>query len=200
MFKTRYYFRASAGPGWALIGDAGHHKDFFAGLGISDGLRDGHELSRAILDTHQTALECWWRRRDVQRIEMFHWAAELGRPESVDALRRLTAARLASAPELGARFGAIFDGRISPYEFIPTSRAARWVASSLLHGDPRPLIPLLGAARRRTSAMRLQRRFRQALRRSEQAKARSTGRAWNAYGSPCAWRADRPTAPHTDPA
>jgi 2-polyprenyl-6-methoxyphenol hydroxylase-like FAD-dependent oxidoreductase len=145
IFKTRYYFRASAGPGWALIGDAGHHKDFFAGLGISDALRDAHELALAVVDHDPADLHGWWRRRDVQRIEMFHWAADLGRPEPVDALRRLTAARLAAAPELRARFGDIFEGRLSPYEFIPTSRVAGWVAGSLLRGDPRPL-----AVRRRS--------------------------------------------------
>jgi flavin-dependent dehydrogenase len=177
MLKTRYFFRASAGPGWALIGDAGHHKDFFAGLGISDALRDAHELSLAILDADQPDLHCWWRRRDVQRIEMFHWAADLGRPEPVDALRRLTAARLAAAPELRARFGAIFDGRLSPYQLIPSSRAAGWVASSLLHGDPRPLIPLIDAARRRARAMREQRRRGRALSRSERA-ADTQGQAW----------------------
>jgi len=31
--KTRYFFRAAAGPGWALAGDAGHHKEFVIGLG-----------------------------------------------------------------------------------------------------------------------------------------------------------------------
>jgi len=169
MLKTRYYFRTSAGPGWALIGDAGHHKDFFAGLGISDALRDAHQLSRAILDSEQPDLQCWWRRRDVQRMPMFHWAAELGRPEPVDALRRLTATRLAAAPELRARFGGIFDGRLSPYEFIPDGRAARWVAGALLHGDPRPLVPLLGAARRRARATRDQRRSTRALLRAERA-------------------------------
>jgi len=30
------YYRVSAGPGWALVGDAGYHKDPFTGKGISD--------------------------------------------------------------------------------------------------------------------------------------------------------------------
>ncbi|MFI1917846.1 NAD(P)/FAD-dependent oxidoreductase [Nocardia sp. NPDC020380] len=32
------YYRRSAGPGWALVGDAGYHKDPFTGWGISDAL------------------------------------------------------------------------------------------------------------------------------------------------------------------
>jgi 2-polyprenyl-6-methoxyphenol hydroxylase-like FAD-dependent oxidoreductase len=164
VYKTRYYFRASAGPGWALIGDAGHHKDFFAGLGISDALRDAHGLSRAIVDGEAGALGRWWRQRDVQRIALFRWAAELGRPEPVDALRRLTAAQLADAPDLHSRLGDLFDGRISPFELVPTSRVARWVLAAMLRGDPSPLPPLLGAAWRRASAAREERRRKRALR------------------------------------
>src|SRR5688572_20691630 len=33
--KTEYFMRRAAGPGWALVGDAGLHKDFSPGLGIS---------------------------------------------------------------------------------------------------------------------------------------------------------------------
>jgi flavin-dependent dehydrogenase len=175
MLRTRYFFRAAAGPGWALIGDAGHHKDFFAGLGISDALRDGGELARAILEAPQRelqSLESWWRRRDLQRIELFHWARELGSPEPVDALRRLTAARLAGAPELRSRFAEIIDGTRSPYEFIPTSRALRWTGAALLAGDARPLKPMLGAARRRAHARRDHRKMKRALRLDQTLRAR----------------------------
>jgi 2-polyprenyl-6-methoxyphenol hydroxylase-like FAD-dependent oxidoreductase len=168
MLKVRYFFRVSTGPGWALIGDAGHHKDFFAGLGISDALGDAHEFARAITDNggpDEEALRSWWLQRDVQRVEMFRWAAELGGPGPVDALRRLTATRLAREPELADRFGQIIDGRLSPYELIPTERAVRWVAASMLRGDPRPLPPLLGVARRRAQAARERRRSTRAVRR-----------------------------------
>lgn len=33
------YRRRSSGPGWALVGDAGYHKDPFTGLGITDALK-----------------------------------------------------------------------------------------------------------------------------------------------------------------
>lgn len=38
-YVARYpdnFYRVSHGPGWALVGDAGYHKDPFTGLGISD--------------------------------------------------------------------------------------------------------------------------------------------------------------------
>ncbi|HEX3788490.1 MAG TPA: NAD(P)/FAD-dependent oxidoreductase [Pseudonocardiaceae bacterium] len=39
------YYRRSAGPGWALVGDAGYHKDPFTGWGISDALKYAEVLA-----------------------------------------------------------------------------------------------------------------------------------------------------------
>lgn len=41
-------FRKPHGPGWALVGDAGYHKDPVTGQGISDAFRDAALLSEAI--------------------------------------------------------------------------------------------------------------------------------------------------------
>jgi menaquinone-9 beta-reductase len=46
--KARFYFREATGPGFALVGDAGLHKDPTPGLGITDALRDARNLGRAI--------------------------------------------------------------------------------------------------------------------------------------------------------
>jgi flavin-dependent dehydrogenase len=42
------FFRKPYGPGWALVGDAGYHRDFITGLGISDAFRDAEYLTDAI--------------------------------------------------------------------------------------------------------------------------------------------------------
>jgi 2-polyprenyl-6-methoxyphenol hydroxylase-like FAD-dependent oxidoreductase len=44
------YFRRSHGPGWALAGDAGHHKDPLVARGISDAFRDADALAVAVED------------------------------------------------------------------------------------------------------------------------------------------------------
>jgi len=44
------YFRRSAGPGWALVGDAGYFKDPITTHGITDALRDAELVSDAILE------------------------------------------------------------------------------------------------------------------------------------------------------
>jgi flavin-dependent dehydrogenase len=44
------FYRKPFGPGWALAGDAGLHKDPFLALGICDALRDDDFLATAIAD------------------------------------------------------------------------------------------------------------------------------------------------------
>lgn len=41
------FFRRPYGAGWALVGDAGYHRDFVTGLGITDAFRDAEFLAQA---------------------------------------------------------------------------------------------------------------------------------------------------------
>ena len=45
--ENAYKTRAYAGRGWALVGDAGYHKDPITGYGITDALRDAELLAEA---------------------------------------------------------------------------------------------------------------------------------------------------------
>jgi flavin-dependent dehydrogenase len=45
-----FFFRKPYGPGWALVGDAGYHKDPITAQGISDAFRDAELLAEAIDD------------------------------------------------------------------------------------------------------------------------------------------------------
>ncbi len=71
------YFRKPCGPGWALVGDAGHHKDPNMALGISDAFRDADLLADAIdkgLSGRQTleeALEDYERQRNCAAMPAF---------------------------------------------------------------------------------------------------------------------------------
>lgn len=50
-YPMRYpdnYYRHSHGPGWALVGDAGYHKDPFTGWGITDAFQHGEMLAERI--------------------------------------------------------------------------------------------------------------------------------------------------------
>ncbi len=79
------FFRESAGPGWALVGDAGHFKDPTPGQGMTDAFRQTEALAPAIIagiagpDAHlDLAIADWarWRDRDAGE---HHWlAADFG--------------------------------------------------------------------------------------------------------------------------
>ena len=74
------------GPGWALVGDAGVHKDPFMALGVCDALRDAELLADCIDDLPE-----YERRRDeatLQDFDMNFGAAHLMAPPELLALRQ----------------------------------------------------------------------------------------------------------------
>ncbi|MGZ4614665.1 MAG: NAD(P)/FAD-dependent oxidoreductase [Actinomycetes bacterium] len=71
------YVRQPAGPGWALVGDAGYHRDPISGHGITDAFRDAELLATAIdrslrdpADEHR-AMTAYHDRRDAALRETF---------------------------------------------------------------------------------------------------------------------------------
>lgn len=99
MVRWESFFRESAGPGWALVGDAGQFKDPTPGQGMTDAFRQAEAMAPAIagaiggsdseLDGAMTA---WARWRDRDAFE-HHWmACDLGavgrRPAVVPAMMR----------------------------------------------------------------------------------------------------------------
>lgn len=62
------FFRISSGPGWALVGDAGHHKDPVIARGIADAFRDADLVASAVVDGWHgdldAALAGYGRQRD----------------------------------------------------------------------------------------------------------------------------------------
>lgn len=73
------FFRRSTGPGWALVGDAGHFKDPVIGQGMRDAMRFGRLLGEAaapLLEDRgrlDRALTAWERRRDRECFSTYHW-------------------------------------------------------------------------------------------------------------------------------
>jgi flavin-dependent dehydrogenase len=62
------FFRISSGPGWALAGDAGHHKDPVIARGIADAFRDADLMASAVTGGWhgdlEAALAAYMRQRD----------------------------------------------------------------------------------------------------------------------------------------
>jgi flavin-dependent dehydrogenase len=143
--RCRYFFRVAAGPGWALVGDAGHHKEFIVGLGITDALRDARNLADVIVGGREP--EQYWRQRDAARIELYEWSRDLGAAGPVDPLERLVAQRAPHHPDVLGRFGKVIDGELSPSALVPPALAARWVMAEVLRGRTGALRPFLRTAR-----------------------------------------------------
>ncbi len=57
-------FRTAWGPGWALVGDAGCHKDPHTAQGMGDAVRSARLLA--------AALDCWWR-GEASEVEALAW-------------------------------------------------------------------------------------------------------------------------------
>ncbi|WP_054811406.1 NAD(P)/FAD-dependent oxidoreductase [Nocardia arizonensis] len=83
------YFRHSAGPGWALAGDAGHFKDPVTAQGIRDAMHYGRELARRILPVldNPVALDAvvrgWAELRLRECLEVYRWTNRLARGEAM---------------------------------------------------------------------------------------------------------------------
>ncbi|MEZ4658586.1 MAG: NAD(P)/FAD-dependent oxidoreductase [Caldilineaceae bacterium] len=92
------FFRKPYGPGWALVGDAGCHKDPYLALGICDALRDAEFLVDSLdkglngeIDLN-TALAAYEEQRNAASMEQFRQNLYLAQfkpmPPEVMALRQ----------------------------------------------------------------------------------------------------------------
>jgi flavin-dependent dehydrogenase len=91
------YYRKPWGSGWALVGDAGYHKDPYMATGIADAFRDAELLADAVDRglkgevTLEAALAEYERRRNEASAEEYEqnlrWARLEGAPPEVLELR-----------------------------------------------------------------------------------------------------------------
>jgi len=93
--------RQAAGPGWALVGDAGYHRDPVTGHGITDALRDAELLACAASEwlsrapgsavVERSAMARYEQQRDAQLRDVFKLTDALTRfpePAGFVALQR----------------------------------------------------------------------------------------------------------------
>jgi flavin-dependent dehydrogenase len=148
LLKASFYFRQPVGPGWALVGDAGLHKDPTAGYGITDALRDARALSRALLDGRREALEVYWRQRDVESIPLFENASQMGSIDYDNPFNEIVLNKLRETPSLHERMRDVIDRKLSPFDMIPIWRVLAWAGSALLRGKTEILPHFLESGRR----------------------------------------------------
>jgi len=113
MLRTPNFVRQAHGPGWALVGDAGYHRDAVTGHGLSDAYRDAELLAVALHRTLRgelddtTALTNYQLQRDESLREIYDLTCALASyppvPEFVELQKRLSAAIDVEAAEASAR-------------------------------------------------------------------------------------------------
>ena len=134
LLESRYFYRQPVGPGWALVGDAGHYKDFVTGHGMTDALLDAQELEQTILDGRPEAFEAHWRQRDVRTLPLHFDALRMGRVGFNEPFMRWVTDRLVRRPDVAERLGLVFDRELSPEEFVPTSTMLGFIGQALARG------------------------------------------------------------------
>jgi flavin-dependent dehydrogenase len=114
------FMRIAAGPGWALVGDAGQHKDPIYGQGIGDAVRTARLLADHVAraaggeQTWESALAEFAAYRDLDLLPSFDWMIK-GRPQgwSRDEFDAFLAC-LGRDPDLSQGFVNLFSHAVLP--------------------------------------------------------------------------------------
>jgi 2-polyprenyl-6-methoxyphenol hydroxylase-like FAD-dependent oxidoreductase len=128
------YFRKPYGPGWALVGDAGYHKDFITAQGIQDAFRDA-ELCATALDQVLTgarsfdeAMADYQSTRDEQVLPIYDFTTQLATLEpSPPDLQRLLAAAHGNQDAMDG-FARVNAGVTSPADYFSDDNVTRILA------------------------------------------------------------------------
>ena len=127
------FSRQSFGPGWALVGDAGYHKDAVTAQGISDAFRDAEALTAAIHDS--LAGERGWREalaryqaaRDEATQAMFGLTCQLASAEPADEETLRLFATIAASAEASVDFASVLASTMPVPAFFDPANLGRYV-------------------------------------------------------------------------
>jgi 2-polyprenyl-6-methoxyphenol hydroxylase-like FAD-dependent oxidoreductase len=123
----RGFFRRATGPGWALLGDAGHFKHPSTAQGISDAIEQSLHVADALAGGEDLrGYEAW---RDERAREHYEWSFDFGRfprPELAGPIF----GGLAADPEAAQDFRDALSRRTRPRSGVLTQeRLGRWFAA-----------------------------------------------------------------------
>jgi flavin-dependent dehydrogenase len=124
-------FHRPYGPGWALVGDAGYHRDPLTAQGMMDAFRAAELLAQAVVDglsgrsTLDHALAGYEQRRNELVRPAFESTVDRARlgPPSAEAVRLLAA--LQHDPEQAGLFFGLDAGTVSYEQFFAPENLTR---------------------------------------------------------------------------
>ena len=143
------YFRRAYGPGWALAGDAGHHRDPCGAWGISDAFRDADYLAEAVdagLSNRrplEEALADYERRRDREAMPTYRENYAMAQLKALPPEARALHAALAADQAEADRFTGAILGTVPIEEFFSQENVESIVAR---HRDKSGAASAVGAA------------------------------------------------------
>ena len=125
------FFRRPYGPGWALVGDAGYHKDPITAQGITDAFRDAELLAAAIDDGFlrrrplADALADYERRRNETVMPLYEFTCQLAALQPPPPELQHLLAALQGNQEQSDRFLGTVAGTVPIPEFFASESLAR---------------------------------------------------------------------------
>jgi flavin-dependent dehydrogenase len=171
MVNWHGYFREAAGPGWALLGDAGNFKDPSPAQGISDALRQAERLADAVTAGLQGTtdideeLRRWWEWRDEDAFEMHWFAADMGAASRPSPLADQFIADIAGDEEATGALLGVLNHEVRPAQLFTPRRLGRAAARAIRKRPGQiPAMMREAGAELRNEARRARQRYRSPLR------------------------------------
>jgi flavin-dependent dehydrogenase len=114
--------RQPSGPGWALIGDAGYHKDPAPAQGISDAFRDAELITEAVHGgltegSMDERLAEFARLRDESAKPWYRWAPRASSFRPMDPPMRELLEAISERRDLTDRFAGVYAKTVKPRDF-----------------------------------------------------------------------------------
>jgi flavin-dependent dehydrogenase len=130
------FFRKPFGPGWALVGDAGYHKDFMTAQGITDAFRDAELCANAIDEslagnrTFDVAMSAYQSSRDEQALPMYEFTCQFASLEPPPPEMQQVFGAMHRNQEAMDGFARVFAGVTSPALFFSEENVGRIFAAA----------------------------------------------------------------------
>lgn len=176
LLDAHYFYRRPVGPGFALVGDAGHFKDYVTGMGMADAFLDAERLASAIFDGRDEAFVHYWRDRDVATLPLHYDAIQQGTVGFNNPFMRWVIDHTARRPALKKRVARVIARELDPDQMVPMSAMLPWMGEALLRGRFDVLKGFLGMGKQQSSEKRELEARRALLRQSRDALARAPKR------------------------
>jgi 2-polyprenyl-6-methoxyphenol hydroxylase-like FAD-dependent oxidoreductase len=130
------HFREPFGPGWALVGDAGYHKDAITAMGINDAFRDAEGLAAALDDSlagrrpYDEAMVGYQRARDEAALPVFGLTCDFARIEPPPPEMGQLLAAVSQSQEAMDGFASVMATTLPAPEFFGPQNAGRIMAAA----------------------------------------------------------------------